>query len=138
MSGRRIRLLLGDDNSGVLEETRALLSSEFDVIATAADGIDLITAARTFRPDVIVTDISMPMLNGIEASRQILERGYCKKILILSVMNNSEIVKSAFEAGISGYVLKDRAGDELIDAIRLAVSDKVFLSSAIRDRENYR
>ena len=132
LTGSRVRLVLGDDNSDLLQETCALLGREFDIVATAGNGIALVVAAQELKPDVIVTDISMPELNGIEASRQILERGYCDKVLILSVMNNPEIIKSAFEAGIAGYVLKENAGEELVHAIRCAVDGKTFVSAPIR------
>ncbi len=131
VSGTKVRLLLGEDNIDILRETRALLSEEFDLVATAEDGIRLVAAAQKSRPDVVVTDISMPELNGIEASRRILELGCCKAVVILSVTNSPEIVITAFDAGIRGYVLKENAGEELISAIHSAVQGRVFLSSGI-------
>jgi DNA-binding NarL/FixJ family response regulator len=135
LSDARVRLLLADDKSEFLQEIYALLSHEFDVIATAENGARLILAAQAVNPDIIVTDLSMPELNGIEAGRRILELGYCRKVLILSVMKNPEIVKSALEAGIIGYVLKEKAGEELVAAIRSALDGKAFVSPDIRSHQ---
>lgn len=128
-------MVVADDNSSVLQELCALLAREFEVIATAKDGPQLIFAAQTLKPDVIITDISMPEMNGIEASRRILELAYCSRILILSSMNDPQVMKSALKAGVLGYVLKDNAGEELIDAVRSAVDGKVFLSADVRQPE---
>ena len=128
----RLRLLVGEDNADILQETRDLLSQDFDLVDTARNGIGLVAAAQRLKPDVVVTDISMPDLDGIEASRRILELGCCKTIIVVSVANNPEIVKAAFDAGIRGYVLKENAGEELIRAVRCAAEGKLFLSSGLR------
>ena len=127
----KLRVLVAEDNSSVLQETRNLLCQEFNLVATAENGLRLIAAAEEFQPDIVVTDINMPELNGIEAGRRILALGCCKNIVALSVSNRPEIVRLAFEAGIRGYVLKEDAGEELISAIYAAARGKVFLSSRI-------
>ncbi len=127
----KLRVLLAEDNSSVLQETRNLLRREFDLVATAENGLHLIDAAKEFKPDIVVTDINMPELNGIEAGRRILALGCCKNIVALSATNCPEIVRLAFEAGIRGYVLKEDAGEELISAIYAAARGKVFLSSRV-------
>jgi DNA-binding NarL/FixJ family response regulator len=132
--GTRVRLLLADDNADFLRETRDLLSEDFDLLATAQNGLRLVAAAQQLKPDIVVTDISMPELNGIEAGRRILKLGVCKAVIILSVVNAPEIVRTAFDAGIRGYVLKENAGEELISAIRSAIQGDVFLSSGIRSK----
>ena len=130
-SGTKIRVLLADDNPEILQEICSLLAAEFDLVATANNGILLVAEAQKFKPDIVVSDIGMPELNGIEASRRILELGCCKTIVVLTVSNSPEVVKTAFEAGIRGYVLKENAGEELIGAIHCAVEGKAFLSPEI-------
>lgn len=130
-SNNRLRVLLGEDNADVLEYTHNLLGEEFDLVASAENGLDLVAAAEKFKPDVVVTDIGLPALNGIEASRRILDLGCCKAIVAFSVENSPEIVKTAFKAGIRGYVLKEAAGGELVSAIYAAARGVMFLSSGI-------
>lgn len=127
----KLRVLIAEDNSSLLQETRNLLHDEFDLVATVENGLRLIAAAEEFKPDIVVTDINMPELNGIEAGRRILALGCCKNIVALSVSNSPEIVRLAFEAGIRGYVLKENAGEELINAIYAISHGKVFRSSGI-------
>ena len=128
----KLRVLIAEDNLNILQETRNLLRREFDLVATAETGVRLIAAAAEFKPDVVVTDINMPELNGIEAGRRILALGCCKTIVALSTSNSPEIVRLALEAGILGYVLKENAGEELISAIYAAVHGERFLSSGIQ------
>lgn len=127
----KLRVLIAEDNLSVLQETRNLLRHEFDLVATVGDGLRLIAAAEQLKPDIVVTDINMPELNGIEAGRQILALGCCKNVVALSVSNSPEIVRLALEAGIRGYVLKENAGEELIGAIYAAAHGKKFLSSGV-------
>ena len=130
-SNSKLRVLLGEDNSDILQHTKTLLSEEFDLVATVEDGRRLLAAAERFKPDIVVTDIGMPELNGIEASRRILELGYCQAIIAFSVENSPEFVKTAFKAGIRGYVLKEEAAQELVSAIRAVAQGDIFVSSRI-------
>jgi DNA-binding NarL/FixJ family response regulator len=125
---RKPRLLLADDHADILLETRALLATEFEVVGTAGDGIALISAALQLKPDVVVTDAMMPRLNGIEASREILRRQLCTAIVLLTVYGDPELVKTALDAGIRGYVLKVNAGDELISAVHEVLRGGTFVS----------
>lgn len=127
-----MRLLIGEDNTDVLQATRSLLTPEYEVVAEVDDGLKLIAAAQRLRPDIVITDISMPELNGIEACRRILKLGCCKTIIILSAATHPEIVKTAFEAGITGYVLKESAGEELLSAINAALRGSSFISPGIQ------
>lgn len=132
--GTRLRLVLGEDNADIVWEIRNLLSPDFDVVATAENGVCLVAAAERLKPDIIVTDINMPGMNGIEAGRRIRALGYCEAIVILSATNDPEIVQATLEAGICGYVLKENAGEELASAIESAVKGRPFLSSGILSR----
>jgi DNA-binding NarL/FixJ family response regulator len=133
-NGNRLRVVLGDDNADLLQEIGELLSPEFDLVGAVENGKLLVAAAQSFKPDVVVTDINMPEMDGIDAARRILALGFCDVIVALSVTNDQEIVKTALDAGIAGYVLKENAGEELVHAIHSAVQGKPFLSPAIRDR----
>ncbi len=131
MALRKPPLLLADDHEGVLRETRHLLSSDFDIVGTVMDGIALVEAAAKLKPDVVVTDIAMPRLNGIDASREILRRRLCSIVVLLTVSADAPVVKTALDAGIRAYVLKLNAGEELIPAIRAALQGCTFVASGI-------
>lgn len=128
---KRVRLILADNHPDVLEETRNLLERDFDVVGTAGNGMELIEAVRQFQPDVVVTDIRMPRMSGIEATRRILDQQLCKAIVALSMYRDPQFVKMAFEAGVNGYVLKERAGEDLARAIQLALDGEQFVSAGI-------
>jgi DNA-binding NarL/FixJ family response regulator len=131
MPPQKPRLLLADDNEDVLAETRDLLGTDFEVVGTASDGAALISAALELKPDVVVTDARMPIMNGIEASREILRRELCGVIVLLTVYGDPELVRTAFSAGIRAYVLKIHAGEELIGAVHEALRGRTFVSRDI-------
>lgn len=128
---QQVRLLLGDDHPDILAEICNLLEPEFDIAGTASDGVSLIKVAEDLRPDLVVTDIKMPRLSGIEAGRKILELHLSKAVIALSMYKDPQLVRAALDAGISGYVVKENAGEELIEAVRLALIGQVFVSPAI-------
>ena len=121
---RRPSVLLADDHTIVLEGLRGLLEPEFDLVGTVSDGRALLTAAEKLRPDVIVIDISMPLLNGIEAARQLKKAHADTKIIFLTMHDDATYATRAMEAGASGYVLKHSAASELVKAIREALEGK--------------
>jgi DNA-binding NarL/FixJ family response regulator len=127
-----IRVLLVDDHAAVLERIRQLLSSEFAVVATASDGLEMLAACETCNPDVIVTDIAMRNLSGIEASRTLLQRRPGTPIVVLTMHRDREIVQGALEVGVRGFVHKLSAGDDLIPAIRLALAGERFISESCK------
>jgi len=127
------RLLLADDHRIVLEGLRTLLEPEFDLIGAAANGIELMELAREKRPDVIVADISMPLLNGIDAVRKLRDEGIESKVVFLTMHSDTVYAGRALEAGASGYVLKHAAPDELITAIGDALRGQVYVSTALRN-----
>lgn len=125
-----IRVLIVDDHPTVLERLKQLLSSEFVVVATACDGQEMLSADAAHNPDVIVSDITMGRMTGIEASRRLLVRRPGVPIVILSVSRELEMVQSALDAGALAYVHKLSAGDDLIPAIHAALQGRRFVSAS--------
>jgi DNA-binding NarL/FixJ family response regulator len=131
---RRARVLLADDHPAVAENLRSTLEPEFDVVATVDDGYGLVAAAQTLTPDVIVTDISMPGLDGMAAAGEILQSNPCARIVLVTVHNDVAVVQKAFAIGVLGYVLKLTAGDELVPATHAALRGEPYVSLLIRRR----
>lgn len=125
------RLLLADDHAELLREVSELLGYEFDVVATVQDGAALLLRAAELLPDVVVTDLRMPHLSGIEAGRRLLDRKLCRAVVLLTLYDDSQFVRSAWDAGIHGYVTKARAEIDLIPAIWAALGGKTFVSCAV-------
>ncbi len=122
------RLLLADDHKETAELLRSLLQSEFDVIAQVRDGLALLSAEEKLSPDVIVSDISMPGLDGIAAATQIVRRNPAARIVFVTVHCDPLLVERGFQAGALGYVIKGAAGDELIPAVRSALRGERHVS----------
>jgi two-component system response regulator NreC len=129
----RIRVLLADDHRMMREGIRALLERQDDieVVAEAADGREAVHLATQLCPDVVVMDVSMPMLNGIEATRQIRRDCPGVRVLILTVHESEDYVAQLLSAGASGYIIKRAAGDELVSAIRTVYEGEAFLHPSI-------
>jgi DNA-binding NarL/FixJ family response regulator len=127
----RKRVLLADDHKIVAEGLRSLLEQEFELVGTVEDGRALIEAAQKLNPDVIVTDISMPLLNGIEAAQQIKKVTPKVKIVFLTMHPDVTYATRALEAGASGYVLKHAAPSELITAIQEVLNGRIYLTPMI-------
>jgi len=117
----RSRLLLADDHVENAELLRGLLESEFDVIGQVQDGFALVSAAERLSPDVIVSDISMPKMDGISAATVILGKDPAVRIIFVTVHNDPLLLERGLAAGAMGYVLKLAAGDELIPAVYSAL-----------------
>jgi DNA-binding NarL/FixJ family response regulator len=115
------RLLLADDHLETAEVLRGLLQPEFDVIAQVQDGYALLSAVERLSPDVIVSDISMPGLDGIAAAAQIVRRHPAARIVFVTVACDPLLMERGFEAGALGYVMKREASDELLPAVRSAL-----------------
>jgi DNA-binding NarL/FixJ family response regulator len=130
-----LRIILADDHTLVREGLRSLIESEpgMTVIAQAEDGISAVKLATKLSPDIILMDISMPGLNGIEASRQILAGSAAIKIIALSMSAERRLVSLMLNAGVSGYVLKDSAVEELIRAIHIVAANSIYLSPKINE-----
>src|SRR5580704_16343621 len=112
------RLLLADDHPLVVAGLRSLLETECDVVGAVSDGRSLVEAASRLKPEVIVTDISLPRLNGIDAARQIKKEQPEAKILFLTMHSNPAYLKEALAAGATGYLLKTSAQEELLKAVQ--------------------
>ena len=122
------RILLADDHSIVAEGLRSLLEPEFELIGIVEDGRALIAETEKLQPDVIITDISMPLLNGIEAVRQIKKTNKDVKVIFLTMHPDVTYAVSALEAGALGYVLKHSAPSELSAAVRSALKGKTYIT----------
>jgi two-component system, NarL family, response regulator NreC len=128
-----VRILLADDHTVVRKGLRLLLESvpEFQVIADAANGRDAVSLAEQHRPDVVVVDVAMPILNGIEAARQITAKLPATAIVFLSMHGDESYVLRALKAGARAYLLKDSAEYDLIQAVKAVSEGKAFFSPAI-------
>lgn len=127
----RPRVLLADDHRMVAEGLKGLLIPEFDLVDVVEDGRALVAAARKLRPDVIVADITMPHLNGLDALSQLKKDNPSVKVVFLTMHKDVAYARRALESGGSGFVLKHSAPAELVDAIRAALDGKTYLTPAL-------
>lgn len=127
----RPRILLADDHSVVIARVLALLKSGFEVVGTATNGRDLLAEAERLQPDVIVLDISMPILTGIEAAHELHEAGSAVKLVFLTVHEEGAFVRACLAEGGLGYVKKSRLATDLIPAINEALSGRCFISPSV-------
>jgi len=124
-------VLVADDHGLVLAQVVALLRPTFDVIGTADNGSDLVADAARLRPDVIVLDISMPILNGIEAAHKLREKGSAAKLVFLTAHTDPEFADACFTEGALGYVTKSRLRADLVAALNDALAGRRFISSTV-------
>ena len=130
---RRLRLLLGDDHTLVRQGLLKILGErpEWEVVAEVGDGRTAVQEAIAKRPDVAIMDIGMPLLNGVDATQQIMKHAPATKILILSMHSEEAYVARALQAGATGYILKDCAGTDLLNAVESVAKGEAFFSPAI-------
>jgi len=128
---KRPRILLADDHVLIAQALEHLLRAEFDVVGTVADGRALLKAAGELRPDVVVVDIGMPLLNGLDAGEQLKALHPAIKVVFLTQNREPRFAVEAFRRQASGYVLKDAAASELTAAIRAAIEGKTYISPSI-------
>ena len=133
---RKIRVVLADDHTVVRQGLRALLAAEEDIeiVGEAENGRQALQLVKKLLPDIVVMDIAMPVLNGIEATRQITRYIPSVKVLVLSTYSNDEYVEQLTEAGAAGYLVKQTAANDLLKAIREAFKGNAFFSPAIAKR----
>lgn len=126
----RLRIVIGDDNPAMLEAVKQVLRKDFDVVAAIQQARAVVDQVPKLKPDVLVLDISMGEMNGFEITRQ-LRLGLCQsKIIFLTVHEELEFIRCAFDAGASGYVFKSRMNTDLRTAINTVLNDKVFIPEA--------
>ena len=125
------RLLLADDHTLLLEGIRLLLEPEFDLVGSVEDGQALLAAAKTLKPDLILLDISMPRLNGIDAARSLRKLLPSTKLIFVTMHADADYVAEAFRAGAMGYILKRSAASELLIAIRAVLKGNYYVSPLV-------
>ena len=125
------RILLADDHQEMLQTLVGILEDEFQIVGTAGNGMRALELAASLTPDIVVLDISMPEVNGIEAARRLREEGSLASVVFLTAHNDPDLVEAAMSAGALGYVLKSHLATDLVSAIWLALVGKTFISSSI-------
>ena len=128
---KRARILLADDHRIVAEGLHGMLEPEFEVVGIVEDGRALVAQAKALAPDVIVADITMPLLNGIEAVLQLKKAEVAAKVVFLTMHQDATYAARAFEIGASGFVLKHSAPSELVTAIREALAGRTYVTPLI-------
>jgi DNA-binding NarL/FixJ family response regulator len=127
----RPKIIVADDHTLVAEACKKLLDAEYDVVATVGDGRTLVRTAVTLKPQVIIVDISMPLLNGLDAGQQVKKMAPSVKLIYLTMNQDADLAAEAFRCGASGYLLKTCAASELTTAVREVLRGKSYLSPAI-------
>lgn len=126
------KVLLADDHAIVLEGLQRLLTPEFELVGVVQNGVEMVDVCAKVRPDIVVADVSMPLLNGIDALRKMRRQGDTTRVVFLTMHPDVTSATRALEAGASGYVVKHAASDELVTAIRDALAGRRFVSPALR------
>jgi len=138
MLGTRPRILIAEDHLFLAELCKKLLDGEFDVIGIVTDGRAMVRQATRLRPNVILVDVAMPTLNGLDAGRQVKKILPSTKLLYLSMKNDPEIVAETFRFGASGYMLKTGTSSQLVVAVRTILRGRTYMSPSLpRDRIEY-
>jgi DNA-binding NarL/FixJ family response regulator len=124
----RARIVLADDHPGLLKCIQGMLADEFDIIGMASDGKAVLETAKELNPDVLVLDITMPLMDGLEAARQLKAAGSTAKIVFLTIHQDPDFLKSAIDVGANGYVVKRRLASDLILAVNEVLQGRQFVS----------
>jgi DNA-binding NarL/FixJ family response regulator len=130
---RTPRVLLADDHTLLLGAYERLLADECQVVGQVSDGRALVAAAEQLKPDIIVLDISMPLMNGLEAGRQIKQKSRDVKLIFLTMNDDADLAAEAFRVGASGYLLKRSAASELVTAIREVMRGRSYITPLITE-----
>jgi DNA-binding NarL/FixJ family response regulator len=128
----KIRVLLADDHEMMVVRVRAILCKDFDVVGAVDNGRDAVAEVRRLDPDVLVIDISMPILDGLQATSQLLGRACRTKVVFLTVHEDQDYVDAALAAGASGYVTKSHVAPDLVPAIQEALNGRTYISKSIK------
>jgi DNA-binding NarL/FixJ family response regulator len=129
---KRIRILLADDHTLVSDGFRKLLEPEFEVVGAVGDGRALLKAAEQLKPDLLLVDVGMPLLNGLDAARQLKKSMPRLKIIFLTMNPDSDVASEALRIGAAGYLLKNSRGDELLKAVRDVIRGMSYVTPQIR------
>jgi DNA-binding NarL/FixJ family response regulator len=127
----RVSILLADDNSTVLDQVTKVLERDYKIVAALKDGVAVVRECLRLKPDVIVLDISLGDVNGIELARQLRDCGCYSKVVFLTVHEDYDFVNAAIGAGALGYVVKSHLSTDLISAIKAVLADKFFVSACL-------
>ena len=125
------RILLADGNANFLQLAASFLEPAFEVIGAVKDGQSLLNAAAKLKPDVLIVDICMPVLSGIEAAEQICKSDSAVKIVFLTLHDDPDFIRASLAAGAMGYVIKSRLAEELVFAVHEALANRIFISPSI-------
>jgi DNA-binding NarL/FixJ family response regulator len=128
MTKTKPTVLLADDHTGILESLSNLLSQDFEIVGAVRDGSAAFIAAAQLNPDIVVMDITMPHLDGIQAAREIQKNGVASRIVFVTVNEDADFIVEAFRSGASGYVFKSRLYSELVFAIAAVLAGRTFVS----------
>ncbi len=127
----KIRVVLADDHREVIAKIRGILGDDFEVVEEVMNGVQAVSAVLALNPDIFVTDISMPLLNGLQAARSIQKTNSQVKIIFLTIHEDRDFIAAAFSAGATGYVTKRRLSTDLVFAMQEALKGHTFVSNSI-------
>jgi two-component system, NarL family, response regulator NreC len=125
------RVILADDHVMVAQGLGRLLADAANLVAVVTDGRQLVESARTLRPDIIVSDVTMPVMSGLDAMRQLKAEGVTARFIFLTIHTDARLAVQALRAGASGYLLKQAAGEELLEALRIVMDGRTYLTPLI-------
>lgn len=138
MLSTRSRILIADDHTLIADLCRTLLEAEFEVVGIVNNGRAMVRAAAQWRPDVIVVDVAMPILNGLDAGQQVKEAFPAVKLIFLTMNGDIDLAAEAFRRGASGYLLKTCAASEMVRAVREVLQGRTYMSKSLcKDEVNY-
>ena len=129
---RRASVLLADDNPEILDYAAQLLAPEFEVLGALPDGESVLRDFQRMKPDVVVLDISMGSLSGLEVARRLLQMGHQARIVFLTVHEEAEFICAAFGAGGAAYIVKSRLNSDLVDALHATLAGRIYLSPKLQ------
>ena len=132
---KKARILLADDHPHLVEKVTQLLQSEYEVLGAVSDGQALVSAAEKLKPDVLVVDVTMPILDGIEAAKRLKARACESKIVFLTVHSDPDYLRACLAAGGLGYVAKSRMSSDLARAVEHALAEQIFISPTMTGQQ---